>query len=214
MSNLIGKTIDLHVENGTLRINITNMDEDMYYGNVTASNALLNTTSSDGTGNIKIAKEMLERIPHDIIENNIFENIIRKHLLIENNSDVKAENIKRLYIEEEPLYLEWNNNDYDKAWEEMLDETCMGDCQNIAKWIKDIADKNGIKGIEHVFGEIKILEGIYENKIMTHHWNTIDGKIYEYSKGTLKNYVDFDNLYSIDAEESLIEYGYTIIYSI
>jgi hypothetical protein len=33
--------------------------------------------------------------------------------------------------------------------------------------------------------------------MMVHHWVTINDNVYEFSKGTLKDYIDWEDLYSV-----------------
>lgn len=80
-------------------------------------------------------------------------------------------------------------NDYD-TWKEFVDNQEVGDCQSISK---SIAKKFNIK---QVFGEIDIDneyidEDGNEQTKMTHHWNIIKNNIYDFSKGTLKDHINF-----------------------
>lgn len=34
-----------------------------------------------------------------------------------------------------------------------------------------------------------------EQNIMTHHWVTIDGKLFDFTKGTLIDYINWDDVY-------------------
>ena len=36
--------------------------------------------------------------------------------------------------------------------------------------------------------------------LMTHHWITINGKIYDFSKGTLLNYINWDDVYDVNTD--------------
>lgn len=38
---------------------------------------------------------------------------------------------------------------------------------------------------------------------MTHHWVTIDGEIFEFSKGTLKNYVNWFSYEDPDEDDAI-----------
>lgn len=81
------------------------------------------------------------------------------------------------------------------TWEDFVDSQEIGDCQAIVSFIvKDfpIAKK--------VFGEIEVDEPYCDESgreqiLMTHHWITINGVPYDFSKGTLKNYIDFFDIY-------------------
>lgn len=80
-------------------------------------------------------------------------------------------------------------------WGEFVDNQTLGDCQGI---VSDVV-RMGLSGVVRHFGEIQIdapLDKEDFDKIMTHHWVSINGEVYEFSKGTLKDYVDFDDLYS------------------
>jgi hypothetical protein len=35
---------------------------------------------------------------------------------------------------------------------------------------------------------------------MTHHWITINDKIYDFSKGTLRDYITWDDVYDVNVE--------------
>ena len=47
---------------------------------------------------------------------------------------------------------------------------------------------------------------------MTHHWVTIDKEIYEFYKGTLKDYADFVDIYEVYSEDC-IKYGYPKLFN-
>jgi len=94
------------------------------------------------------------------------------------------------------------------SWEEYVNNQEIGDCQFIVSFItKDfpIAKK--------VFGEIKVDEPYIdedgeEQNLMTHHWVKIGNKEYDFSKGTLKNYIDFQNVYDPEIEDETIYHGF------
>ena len=59
-----------------------------------------------------------------------------------------------------------------------------------------VADDFKEYNVKHVFGEIEIDEPYEdddgeEQELMTHHWNLINGKIVDFSKGTLVDHIDF-----------------------
>lgn len=104
------------------------------------------------------------------------------------------------------------------SWEEFIDNQDMGDCQLIVSIIvREFENRN----VKKVFGEIEVDEpAIYyeeeydenlddyievkkANFKFTHHWVEINEKIYDFSKGTLKDNITWDDLYdvSIDYEE-------------
>ncbi len=86
-------------------------------------------------------------------------------------------------------------------WEDFINNQEMGDCQFITKLVVDLAKENNISGVDKVFGHIELDEPYYnveedeETDVFTHHWNIIDGEIVEFSKGTLKQYIEWNNLY-------------------
>lgn len=91
-------------------------------------------------------------------------------------------------------------------WIEVLDNQELGDCQSIVHSIS----KLNIPGVEPYFGEIKIMDPLDEDwskgkrgMIMTHHWVTIDGEIFEFSKGTLKNYVNWFSYEDPDEDDAI-----------
>lgn len=90
-------------------------------------------------------------------------------------------------------------------WKSFVDKQNMGDCQLIVNHIGDIAEHNNLD-VEVHFGEIELDEefhNVYENEYIdrfAHHWVTINGEIYEFSKGSLKDYIDWKDLYSVDIE--------------
>lgn len=82
-------------------------------------------------------------------------------------------------------------------WKSMIDQQSIGECQVFVNWIKDLKLPN----VHGFFGNIIILESEdYFKKVMTHHWITINNEIYEFSKGTLKEYVNWNNLYDVEDE--------------
>lgn len=92
------------------------------------------------------------------------------------------------------------------TWENFVDEQELGDCQNIVNSIKHMK----IPGVETHFGEIEIVDYPIDEddygKIMTHHWVTYNNEILEFSKGTLKDYIYWNDLYSI-YDDGEIEYN-------
>ena len=57
---------------------------------------------------------------------------------------------------------------------------------------------------KYIFGKIKTNDGY-----MTHHFTKINDEIYEFSKGTLKNLVDWYDIYDVESEDETI---YKLIY--
>ena len=93
---------------------------------------------------------------------------------------------------------------HDEDWSHIIDNQELGDCQSIVSGIKHL----NIPGMKYHFGEITVkvpIDDDYYDKIMTHHWCSYKGQILEFSKGTLKNYVDWNDIYSPHNDEE-IEY--------
>lgn len=97
------------------------------------------------------------------------------------------------------------DNNLDKAWEQYIKEQELGQCQSIVSHIKQM----NLDGVKTHFGEIEVEFGSVdydneyisdENYLFTHHWVTIGGDIYEFSKGTLADNIDWSNINSVDSE--------------
>ena len=107
------------------------------------------------------------------------------HNLIENEDIVKK--VQDQILKEHDLV----------SWEEFVDGCSMGECQFIAQMIpKDFPQ------IQSKFGEIEvddeyIDEDGEEQKLMTHHWNELNGEILDFSKGTLTDYIDWTDKYEV-----------------
>ena len=39
-----------------------------------------------------------------------------------------------------------------------------------------------------------------EQTLMTHHWIIINGRIYDFSKGTLRDYINWDDVYDVNVD--------------
>lgn len=95
------------------------------------------------------------------------------------------------------------------SWEEFVDSQEMGDCQFIASAIAD-----DFEGVVRVFGEIEVdqpsvrdIDGKFkENYLFTHHWIEIGGQILDFSKGTLKENIDWSDLYEVEPDEEKWRY--------
>ena len=102
---------------------------------------------------------------------------------------IMIEEIKRFLLEE---------NDYD-SWEEYIDIQECGECQQICSSIKRNFPK-----VKHIFGHIKTDEPVYDDGFgtesfqMTHHWIEYDNELYEFSKGTLKDYIEDIDMYDVE----------------
>lgn len=85
--------------------------------------------------------------------------------------------------------------EYYDGYEDFIDHQSMGDCQSI---VADII--RNFPEVRKVFGEIEI-DDYYrdeygdEQNLMTHHWVEIDGEYYDFSKGTLKSYIQWCDEY-------------------
>jgi len=120
------------------------------------------------------------------------------------NTEELIQQIKKSLIMEtlvdEYEFNELYNGDWDLAWENFVDNQENGDCQGIVSNI--IHD---FKNVKKVFGEIEVDEPYIdeygdEQTLMTHHWITINGKIYDFSKGTLSNYINWDDVYDVNTD--------------
>ena len=123
------------------------------------------------------------------------------------NTEELIQQIKKSLVMEtlvdEDEFNELYNGDLDLAWENFVDNQENGDCQDIVSTI--IYD---FKTVKKVFGEIEIDEPYIdedgdEQTLMTHHWITINDKIYDFSKGTLRDYINWDDQYeaNVDGDE-------------
>ncbi len=112
--------------------------------------------------------------------------------------DYLKEGLNNFDIEGVKKYLyELEGND---SWKEFIDNQELGNCQSI---VSDIKRKYPF--VKSVFGEIYVDESYIdedgeEQYKMTHHWIEYKNQIYEFSKGTLKDYITFENLYDVDPE--------------
>lgn len=109
---------------------------------------------------------------------------------------IKKTLIMETLVDEEEFY-ELYNGDWNLAWEKFVDNQEMGGCQGIVSSI--IHDFPNVK---KVFGEIEVDETYIdedgeEQSLMTHHWVTINGKIYDFSKGTLRDYIEWNDIYDV-----------------
>lgn len=120
------------------------------------------------------------------------------------NTDELIQQIKKSLIMEtlvdEDEFNELYNGDWDLAWKKFVDSQENGGCQGIVSNI--IHD---FKNVKKVFGEIEVDEPYIdeygdEQILMTHHWITINGKIYDFSKGTLSDYINWDDVYDVNTD--------------
>jgi hypothetical protein len=126
-------------------------------------------------------------------------------LPVENNFVIT---LKKLLIMEtlvnEEEFNELYNGDWDLAWKKFVDNQENGDCQGIVSRII-YNFKTVIKTIKKVFAEIEVDEPYIdeygdEQTLMTHHWITINGNIYDFSKGTLLDYINWDDVYDVNVD--------------
>jgi hypothetical protein len=90
------------------------------------------------------------------------------------------------------------------SWEDFVDNQSIGECQYIVSTIiKNFPE------VKKFFGEIEVEEPYIdengeEQNLMTHHWVKINGEPFDFSKGTLKNYISFENIYDPEVEDYYI----------
>jgi len=127
------------------------------------------------------------------------------------NNDILINDIKKSLIMEnlvdEEEFEEKYGFDYDKAWINFVDNQENGDCQSIVSNIVDDFPR-----VKKCFGEIEVDECYIdewgdEQNLVTHHWVEIDGNMYDFSKGTLRNYISWSDIYDIDIEEDKWRYN-------
>jgi len=109
-----------------------------------------------------------------------------RSLLVENVEDL---------INDIKLYL-YSYGDY-SSWNEFVDHQELGECQSIVSgiiWKFPLARKvfSSIEGDKSYVDE----DG-KEQILQTHHWITINNIPLDFSKGTLRDYIDFENLYDV-----------------
>lgn len=84
--------------------------------------------------------------------------------------------------------------------EDFVDHQEMGGCQGIVSSIT-----LSFPEVKKVFGEIEVDEPYIdeegeEQNLMTHHWVEINGIPFDFSKGTLKDYIQFEDIYTPGVE--------------
>jgi hypothetical protein len=112
---------------------------------------------------------------------------------------IKKSLIMETVVDDEE-FNELYNGDWDLAWRKFVDNQENGDCQGIVSGII-----YNFKNVNKVFGEIEVDEPYIdeygdEQTLMTHHWITINGKIYDFSKGTLSDYINWDDMYDVNTD--------------
>jgi len=88
-----------------------------------------------------------------------------------------------------------------ETWKQFVDHQELGKCQSIVSSIVSSFPK-----AKKVFGEIEVDDSYTdeygeEQTLMTHHWVEIDGEIYDFSKGTLSDYIEWIDLYEVESED-------------
>lgn len=147
-----------------------------------------------------IYKEKQMRNLKQVIKTTILEFLNEQH---SNYTDLINMIKKTLIMEtlvDEDEFNELYNGDWDLAWKKFVDDQENSDCQGIVSGI--IHD---FKNVNKVFGEIEVDEPYIdeygdEQTLMTHHWITINGKIYDFSKGTLRDYINWDDVYDVNVD--------------
>lgn len=89
----------------------------------------------------------------------------------------------------ESLIGELYNGDLDLSWEKFVDKQKFGD------------DIKIVSNIIHNFNNVKMVSGEIlddNHRLIKYHWVKINSKIYDFSKGTLKDYIDWGNIYDVD----------------
>jgi hypothetical protein len=122
---------------------------------------------------------------------------------VQNTEELILQIKKSLIMEtlvDEDEFNELYNGDWDLAWKNFVDNQENGDCQGIVYGII-----YNFKNVKKVFGEIEVDEPYIdeygdEQTLMTHHWITINGKIYDFSKGTLSDYINWDDVYDVNTD--------------
>ena len=120
---------------------------------------------------------------------------------------IKKSLIMETLVDEEE-FNELYNGDLDLAWKTFVDNQENGDCQGIVSTI--IYE---FKTVKKVFGEIEVDEPYIdeygdEQTLMTHHWVEINGEPYDFSKGTLKDYIDWVDMYDPKVDEPERYHGF------
>lgn len=97
-------------------------------------------------------------------------------------------------------------NDFDD-WEEFIDSQSTGESKSII----DTIVKN-FPQVKKILGYIEVDHNYYdeggdEQNIMIHYWVEINGEYFDYAKGTLKNYINWDDIYDYDISKEEWRYN-------
>ncbi len=115
------------------------------------------------------------------------------------DSFVKPENVM-MFLKSE-ISEDYNN------WEEFVDNQKLGDSYSIVYKLEEICKNNDLT-VDICFGELEIENEYYNNNNneyidrFAHHWVEMNGRIIDFSKGTVKEYIQWNNLYSVESEVS------------
>ena len=106
-------------------------------------------------------------------------------------------------------------NNIQSAWEDFIDEQKTGDSEEIYNSILF----SDIPNVQIISGKIEVdypttdevaeydeefddyVETEVDNYFFEHTWIKINGEIFEFSKGTLVDYIDWDDVYDVDPED-------------
>jgi hypothetical protein len=125
---------------------------------------------------------------------------IREYLNENNNYGNIIDDIKNKLISDDNFMMD--------SYEQFIDNQSIGECQTIVNFIK-----HDFPQVKKVFGEIEVDEPyIDENDeeqiLMTHHWIELNGKKYDFSKGTLMKYINWIDKYDPSTEGEEWRYRY------
>lgn len=119
------------------------------------------------------------------------------------NKDITKENIEDDSLLEQVKKSLYEYEDYTN-WKDFVDHQELGYCQNI---VSDII--RNFSQFKKVLGEIEvdhpyIDEEGNEQYRMIHHWVSLNGKSYDFSKGTLKEFIDFtgNEIYDVNVNDA------------
>lgn len=125
---------------------------------------------------------------------------IREYLNESSNYDNIIDDIKNKLISDDNFMMD--------NYEQFIDNQSIGECQTIVSFIK-----HDFPQIKKVFGEIEVDEPYIDENgeeqiLMTHHWIELNGKKYDFSKGTLTKYIDWIDKYNPSTEDEEWRYHY------
>jgi hypothetical protein len=114
--------------------------------------------------------------------------------------DIKKYLVTEDFLDGEEEFESLYGSDLESAWIDFSDSQELGDCQNI---VSSISKK--FPQVKRVFGEIEVDEPYVDGwgdsqNLETHHWATLNGKIYDFSKGTLRDAIQWEDVYDVEVE--------------